>query len=118
MLDAAATLRLAVTLLSPKGAAGYAGVGVFHKTIERAASEYPGAVFTAILDCGAEAGTVLAAFRRGVKCVRFHGDAAVAAKLSAIAAHYGAALAARTPRALDLRFEPDAKIACRAWLSS
>ncbi len=117
-LGAAAELGVAVTLLSPPGAAGYAGIGYFHKTIELASADYPTVAFSAILDCSAEAGTVLAAFRRGVKCVRFHGAATVAAKLAAIGAQSGATLAARTPRALDLRWAENPAAACRAWLAA
>ncbi|MSO88816.1 MAG: hypothetical protein EXQ89_02395 [Rhodospirillaceae bacterium] len=117
-LGAAAELGVTVTLLSPPGAAGYAGIGYFHKTIELAAAEHPNVAFSAILDCAAEAGRVLAAFRRGVKCVRFHGAATVAVKLAAIGAQSGATLASRTPRALDLRWVEDPAAACRAWLAA
>ena len=48
---------------------------------------------TALLDCGEEPGTALAALRAGVKHIRFTGDAEMRARLGAIAAQLGATVA-------------------------
>jgi hypothetical protein len=118
-LAAAASLAVPVTLASAPGAGVYAGSGWFKAAIEIASSEYPAAEFTSVLDCGGEAGMVLAALRHGVPRVRFDGPDAVAARLADIAGQSGAVIerGALEP-ALDLLGRDDAETACRAFLAA
>ena len=82
-------------------------------------AEYPAAEFKSVLDCGGEAGMVLAALRNGVLRVRFDGPDAVAARLADIAGQRGAVIerGALEP-ALDLLGRDDAEAACRAFLAA
>jgi hypothetical protein len=116
---AAASLAVPVTLASAPGAGVYAGPGWFKKTIEIASSDYPAVEFTSVLDCGDEAGMVLAALRHGVLRVRFDGPDAVAARLADIAGQCGAVIerGALEP-ALDLLGQADAETICRAFLAA
>jgi hypothetical protein len=118
-LAAAAALAVPVTLASAPGAGVYAGPGWFKAAIEIAGSEYPAADFTAILDCGDEAGMVLAALRHGILRVRFDGADAVAARLADIAGQCGAVIerGALEP-ALDLLGRDDAETICRMFLAA
>jgi hypothetical protein len=116
---AAASLAVPVTLASAPGAGVYAGPGWFKKTIEIASSDYPAVEFTSVLDCGDEAGMVLAALRHGVLRVRFDGPDAVAARLADIAGQCGAVIerGALEP-ALDLLGQDDAETICRTFLAA
>jgi hypothetical protein len=92
-LTAAAELGIPVTLESAPGAGGYAGPGWWKGLIETALADHPTAAMTALLDCGEEPGTALAALRAGVKHIRFTGDGGMRARLGAIAAQLGATVA-------------------------
>jgi hypothetical protein len=107
-----------LTLASAPGAGGYAGPAWFAALIEAAQAEYPGVLVTALLDCGEEPGTVLAAFRHGIRRVRFTGSEAAALRLVDIAGPLGAVIE-RGPigPALDLLDCADPEAACRAYLS-
>ncbi|MBV9901438.1 MAG: hypothetical protein JOZ90_10120 [Alphaproteobacteria bacterium] len=117
-LAAARAIGARVTLASAEGAGGYAGLGWFKAIIDIAASEYPISEIEAILDCGGEAGTVLAAFRHGLRRVRFTGSDEAAARLADIAAQYGAVLerGALAPT-VDLCDAAEPEAACRAFLA-
>ncbi len=117
-LAAAEAAGTSVTLASAEAAGGYAGPGWFKAIVDIAAAEFPGVVTTCVLDCGEEAGTVLAALRLGLRRVRFTGPAAAAARLNEIAAEIGAVIErdALEP-ALDLCDETDPAAACRAFLA-
>jgi hypothetical protein len=91
-----------VTLASAPSAGGYAGPGWFRELIEAAREAVPEARFSALLDCGDEAGTVLAALRAGVEGVIFTGRADVAARLADIARQRGARFETARLAALDL----------------
>jgi hypothetical protein len=118
-LAAAASLGVPVTLASAPGAGIYAGPGWFKAAIEIARSEYPAVQFMSVLDCGDEAGMVLAALRHGVLRVRFDGPDAVAARLADIAGQCGAVIerGALEP-ALDLLGRDDIETICRAFLAA
>jgi len=120
-LAAAVQCRIAVTLLSAEGAAGNAGPLWFVELVKAAEEEFPNAKFSAILDCGDAPGYALAALRAGCKSICFRGKPAVAAKIKAIARHYGATLCtgktANSGKALDLSGQTDPVTACRRWLS-
>jgi hypothetical protein len=115
-LRAAASLNVAVTLISAEGAAGYAGAGYFSALIADARTAFPSVTMNAVLDCGDAAGYVLGALRQGVKSVRFSGDDGTAAKLGAIARAQDATLITAEIAALDLARVDDAEGACRTWL--
>jgi hypothetical protein len=106
-----------VTLESASAAGGYAGPGWWAALVAAAQAEYPAADVTAVLDCGEEPGSALAALRAGVPRIRFTGASETRARLAAIAAELGAAvegaaveehvldlLEARDPLALSRRF--------------
>jgi hypothetical protein len=92
-----------VVLLSAPGAGVYAGAGWWRAVIEAACAAAPQAAFTALLDCGDDAGMAMAALRAGAQAVVFTGRTDVAERLQAIAARQGAQLlTARPQAALDL----------------
>ena len=117
---AAAELGVAVTLISAKGAAGYAGPSWFRAVVEQARAGHPEVDVTAVLDCGDMPGYALAALRDGIVAIRFSGD--TADKIADIAAQCGAQVIAERPEALDLaaveRKGRDLVRACREWLET
>jgi hypothetical protein len=107
-----------VTLASADNAGCALGPAWFKALVELAAAECPAARFSAVLDCGDEAGTVLAALRHGITRVRFSGPDAAAVRLADIASQYGAVLECHAVGdRLDLLDVPDPAAACRVWLS-
>jgi hypothetical protein len=118
-LAAAHALKLPVTLASAAGAGGYAGPLWFKSLIEAARAEFPEVDVSAVLDCGGEAGTTLAALRHGIKRVRFTGNEAALASLRDIAQGLGAEIeTGPAPEVLDLLSEPDPEAAARAYFAS
>ena len=117
-LKAARALDCAVTLASPPGAAAYTGALWFREVVKEAAREVPEADFTAILDCGDKPGLVMAAFRQGVRSVRFTGGKLQTEKLAALAEHEGYHLITGKLDSLDLAEESDVPDACRNWLAA
>ena len=116
-LAAARDLKVAVTLASAAGAGGYAGPLWFKALIAAARAEFPEAEAVAVLDCGREAGTTLAALRHGFKRVRFTGEAAALQSLREIAQALGAEIeTGEAPTALDLQGERDPESAARDYL--
>jgi hypothetical protein len=115
-ISAAAERDSAVTLLSAPGAAAYAGAAWFSAIVKTARESQPRVEVQAILDCGARADLVQAAFRQGVTQVVFRGDARLLRPLRGIARQQGATILRRRPAACDLRHAKDAGAACRAWL--
>lgn len=102
-LRAAARAGRPVILASAPEAGVYAGPGWFRALVEAAREAVPDARFSAVLDCGGEAGAALAAIRAGVGCVRFTGRADIARRLADIAHQHGVRLeTAGPPVALDL----------------
>jgi fructose/tagatose bisphosphate aldolase len=117
-LAAARALQVPVTLASAAGAGGYAGPLWFKSLVETARADFPEVDVTAVLDCGVEAGTTLAALRHGFKCVRFTGSEAALAPLLDIAHELGAEIETGVaPDALDLLDEPDPEAAARIYLA-
>ena len=102
-LKAAAAAGQRVTLLSARGAGGYAGPGWFRGLVDAAREAVPEAQCSALLDCGDEAGAAMAALRSGVEGLIFTGRADVAERLADIARQRGARFeTARPGAALDL----------------
>ena len=73
---------LRLVLLSAPAAAGYAGPAWFAAIAAQVAVEFPALRVEAVLDCGDEAGSALAALRHGLKRVRFAGAEEAAARLA------------------------------------
>ena len=106
-----------MTLASAPGAGGYAGPAWFASLIEAVQGEFPRSTFATMLDCGEEPGTVLAAFRHGLRRVRFNGSEAAASRLADIAAQLGAVIErGDVGPALDLWDCPDPEAASRKYL--
>lgn len=117
VLDVAGEAGVAVTLLSPPGAAGTMGAGFWQALTEAAAGERPDADFTALLDCGPWPGFALAALRQGVKGLVFSGEAGTLTRLRGIADSCGATILDRAPPALDPAAGRNQPAALRVWLA-
>jgi fructose/tagatose bisphosphate aldolase len=116
---AAAELGVPLTLVSAPRAGGYAGPLWFKALVDAAAARHPGVEVTAILDCGDEPGTVLAALRTGLKHLRFTGADAARRRLAEIAAAQGAVLESEgDAAALDLLDQRRPDIVCRDFLAA
>jgi acyl-CoA reductase-like NAD-dependent aldehyde dehydrogenase len=102
-LRAAARAERPVILASAPEAGAAAGPGWFRALIGAAREAVPDAQFSAVLDCGGEAGAALAAIRAEVESVLFTGRPDVARRLADIARQHGVRLetAAAAPM-LDL----------------
>lgn len=114
-LAAARELGVAIELRSAPGAAAYAGVGYLH-----ALGEATGQAL--VIDCGEDAGLVMAALRTGARKLAFAGPPGLSRRLAEMAEQVGAELRCRdesdaTP---ELRLAPQDKAyaRCRAWLTS
>jgi hypothetical protein len=118
-LAAAAERGVPVTLESAPGAGGYAGPGWWKSLIAAAQAEHPAANVTAVLDCGEEPGSALAALRAGVPRIRFTGAAETRTRLAAIAAQLDAAVedAALEENVLDLLDARDPLALLRRFLA-
>jgi delta 1-pyrroline-5-carboxylate dehydrogenase len=85
-LSAAAEAGRPVTLLSAPDAGISAGPGWFGALVAAAREAAPAARYTALLDCGEDAGAAQAAIRAGIEGVIFTGRADLAERLADIAA--------------------------------
>ena len=93
-------------LASARDAGIYAGPGWFGAVLRAAREAVPAAQYTALLDCGDDAGAAMAAFRAGIEAIVFTGRPDVAARLADIAAQSGfRLLTTRSEPALDLGTE-------------
>jgi hypothetical protein len=102
-LTAAAKAGRPIVLASAPEAGVYAGPGWFREVIGAAREAMAAAQFSAVLDCGDDAGAAMAAIRAGIEAVVFTGRADVARRLADIAAQRGARLITeRSAAALDL----------------
>jgi acyl-CoA reductase-like NAD-dependent aldehyde dehydrogenase len=108
-LAAAAELGCALVLRSAPGAAGYAGVGYLKALGDEVRHEL-------LIDCGADAGLVMAALRTGCRRIAFSGSAEVGRRLADMAGQLGAALVveAHAPDVIMLQPEDDAAAILRA----
>ena len=118
-LAAALEADVAVTLRSAPGAAAYAGTGYLKAIADAAAKDYPKARVTWVIDCGADAGTVLGALRIGWKKLRFSGPDSLREKLTDIAAQRDATVTGEADGEtdLDLLEHHDPAAACRDALA-
>jgi acyl-CoA reductase-like NAD-dependent aldehyde dehydrogenase len=102
-LRAGARTGHSIILSSAPEAGIYAGPGWFREVIEAAHEAVPDARFSAILDCGDQAGAALATIRAQIERVIFTGRADVASRLADIARQHGVRLETTRPAAvLDL----------------
>jgi hypothetical protein len=110
-LAAAAELGCAIELRSGPGAAGYAGVGYLKALGDEVGHEL-------LIDCGDDAGLVMAALRTGCRQILFSGSDELARRLADMAAQLGAMLvvAAQAPEAVMLQPEDDPAAILRARL--
>jgi len=110
-LRAAAEAGCSIELRSAPGAAGYAGVGYLKALGDQAGHEL-------WIDCGDDAGLVMAALRTGCRRIVFSSGDEMRCRLSDIAEQMGAALIAeaRTPEVLVQQPEDDAAAVLRARL--
>jgi hypothetical protein len=111
VLAAAEELGTAIWLRSAPDAAAYAGVGYL-----KALSDLVG--HEVVIDCGEDAGLVMAALRTGCRRLAFSGPAAVSQRLAEMAAEVGAWYRheAEAPPVLCLSPDDEARSRCRAWL--
>lgn len=112
-VTAAAELNIPITLQSAPGAAAHAGVGFLKAVVDEAGTS------EAIIDCGADIGTAMAALRAGWTRLVFSGDEVMAAKLADMAFQVDATVTTGDPSAatLDLLDVADPLDACRDFLS-
>jgi hypothetical protein len=110
-LAAAQELGREIWLRSAPDAAAYAGVGYLKALGDALGHEI-------VIDCGDDAGLVMAALRTGCRRLAFSGAAALSQRLAEMAAQAGAVYRHETeaPRALRLSPDDDARSRCRAWL--
>ena len=99
-LSAAAEAGRAIILASPPDAGIYVGPSWFREVVHAASKAVPDARFTAILDCGGDAGAAMAAIRAGVEAIVFTGRIDVAERLTDIAVQAGAELLSERPAVL------------------
>jgi hypothetical protein len=115
-LTAAADAAQPATIMSAPSAGVYGGPGWFKAVTDAARAAVPAAHFSAILDCGDDAGAAQGAVRAGIDVVIFTGRRDVAERLAAIAAADRSRLLTERPAdALDLArwFLADGETLCR-----
>jgi fructose/tagatose bisphosphate aldolase len=112
-LETAEEAGVPVSLRSAPDAAFYAGVGYLKALCDEVGHEL-------VIDCGDDAGLVMAALREGCQRLAFSGSEEIAQKLADMAGQLGAELRHETapPDALVLSPEGDARAAVLAWLRS
>ncbi len=115
--DALAALRpgRAVTLLSARGAAGYAGVLWWRELVAAARAVHPAAAARDVLDCAAAPGHAMAALRGGQRLLVLDGDCPGFAAVAGAAATLGAQVLPAAPPALDLA-DTGARRRLAGWL--
>lgn len=111
-VQAAAELAMPIQLRSAPDAAAYAGVGYLHALGEAAGHEL-------LIDCGDDAGLVMAALRTGCRRLVFSGSGETFGRLAEMAAEVGATLRHQTGSAAALELSPDddARKRCLSWLA-
>jgi acyl-CoA reductase-like NAD-dependent aldehyde dehydrogenase len=112
-LAAAAEAGCAIQLRSAPGAASYAGVGYLKALGEQVGQEL-------VVDCGDDAGLVMAALRTGCRRLVFSGSEEIGRRLADMAEQLGAELVAEAhaPEVLILQPEDDVAAVLRSRLKS
>ncbi|HEX5320644.1 MAG TPA: hypothetical protein VFW46_15880, partial [Stellaceae bacterium] len=101
---AAADANRPILLLSAPDAGVFAGPGWWSALVEAVREAVPRARFTAVLDCGDDAGAAMAAIRAGAEALVFTGRADAGERLAEIAGATGV-------RALQQRPAPEIDLA-------
>lgn len=115
---AAAAADRPLTIVSPPGAALFAGPIWFKALTDTVRAEIePTAAVTFLLDCADSPGAVLASIRARIEAVSFRGNARALIRLAAIAKRAGVILQAPPAAAFDLSKCADSE-ALAAWFSS
>jgi hypothetical protein len=109
--EIAARLKAAPCLLTPPGAAAYAGVA-YLRAMVAAAPE-----LEAIIDCGAAPGHAMAAVRAGWREVHLTGKPDILARIEEMLDEVGGHLHRRLPPALDLADATDPSSELERWLA-
>lgn len=110
VLAVAAEVGRPVRLRSAPDAAAYAGIGYLKALGDLVGHEI-------VIDCGDDAGLVMAALRSGCRRLAFSGPAALSGRLADMAAQCGAVYRHEEhTTALRLAPEDDARSRCLAWL--
>jgi hypothetical protein len=106
---AAAELGCTIELRSAPGAGGYAGVGYLKALGDELGHEL-------LIDCGDDAGLVMAALRTGCRRIAFSGSPELGRRLGEMAAQLGAVLVveAQTPEVVMLQPDDDGDAVLRA----
>jgi hypothetical protein len=119
-LRASAWLRRPVRLKSPFAVSASLGPQVAWSMFRQASRDVPDAEATWALDCGDDAGTVLAALKAGVPEVQVSLPREATVRLAEIAEQHGARITADPDDSplLDLANIEDSFVACRQWLQS
>lgn len=105
-----------VTLLSPPGAALYAGCGWWRALMDRAHAEFPATEFMDLLDCADGSAQALAALRIGQHTLVLDPAAPGWDDVAAIAQARGGCVLPARPPALDLR-DRRSLLRLHAWLA-
>jgi len=95
-------VKARVKMQSAPGLASTLGPEAFSAIVEFTRASYPGAEFTAVLDCGDEPGTAIGALRRGIKTISINVDALTRRKIEDIAHKLNANVVNCAKSALDL----------------
>jgi hypothetical protein len=99
-------------LLTPPGAAAYAGVAYLKALVDRA----PG--LDALVDCGGEAGLAMAAIRAGWRDVHVTGDVEIVRKIDDMIGQVGGRLHRTLPPTLDLGAPGRPETRIETWLTA
>ena len=99
-LGVAAELGCAIELRSAPGAAGYAGVGYLKALGDEVGHEL-------LIDCGDDAGLVMAALRTGCWRIAFSGSAELGRRLADMAGQLGATLVVERPAPEVVMLQPE-----------
>ena len=100
--DVAETNGVRLELRSPPAGAANLGPGVFQKIANEVEQTHPGAISAMILDCGADAGSAMAALRQGCRDICVDVPDVVHKKLAAMAVALTGHLHDQASEALDL----------------
>ncbi len=111
----ALAFRQPVTLLSPRGAALFAGTLWWHALLKRLREECPQVLMHDILDCGDASGLALGALRIGQRSIVLDPAAPGWASVAASAASRGGEVLTMPPPALDMSNPGDVRC-LQVWL--
>jgi len=112
-LSAAARAGKPVLLVTPPDAANHAGPEYLLEMYRAAHDDTPGVEASAVVDCGADAGTAMRALRCGWRDVVLTADTTTRTRLADMASQLGGALRRSRPETNDLIAAGDPDWTCR-----